>query len=298
MATVPREGHVSNRVKRFVRRAEYLKAASDFLEQLKISRASWNEGKSDYPINGRDEWQDFVVDDGHGAPIAYPPALKRAHDRGQKDFDAYALIWRHFLIQLCRAFWWPRLFPYWMQDSFFSGHKHPAMAFVAACLVGDPRDVPAELVIDSPPQVISSTLDFNNDKTNPAERQWEATAGFFVSQLPTLLADQPEILEQVNELWVRALMVGMDARERWHLTADRHLYIEVTPDPTGKDWDHIRAAVDAANEDWLAVEAWRLRHEPGTSRTTDVIAELTGVSRQHAERLLARADDLRRQGRT
>ena len=125
---------------RFVLRARTLGGDPNFISHLVSRRESWNLNNSDFPVHGTEPAPKRM---GHVDRLPVPRPLFDAlgvdkSDDLHAEFAKHAALtsWSHYTLVIARQFWPEEDFPHALPPS-----VHPAMPFVALCLMFEPRTV-------------------------------------------------------------------------------------------------------------------------------------------------------------
>jgi hypothetical protein len=288
---------------RFVKRARHLQRHRPFLRALEDALARWNERYPELAIHDRGvppdhppEWWDFEP-----MPAFLFSAYVAYQERLQADEAAVPPLglpkWRRLLRELCRAWWPSEYYPNWTDGDLYP-IDHPAMPFVAACLLWQPALLVPEEWISSKP-LSPDALGFDPSGRTPLEMLQLQELMIRASEAADDLADacaakpQPpeEVLKELfdrAETTIRALGTVLHSWKPKDSASptqgEGFYYVRIFPGMTSSDWRALESSALECAATALRDRARRLAEDGHSIRS---IASLLGVSRLTVKRMLA-----------
>jgi hypothetical protein len=288
---------------RYVTRARYLKEHADFRQAIEQHRTEWDErfprfaiGKPASPPNDRLDSQDSFV-------IVYPSSLAEAVARLDAQLSAAAwdaddreasrgrYEWKQLATQLAKVWWPEHNFPVWRT---FTG-DHPAVPFVAACLLWRLELVPDEWIARAQALTVSAMPPDLEDAMAGALTYWRTYAQVLNIALYTAILNGTSLSpEQMQRIRTVAFETAFDANDAIK-ASDRRTWMHVVrliPGMTSTDWREMEQQVMQVHDflygaSPVRVLAQRL-HAQGM--TPYRVARELGISDRHAIRILKEED--------
>lgn len=275
--------------RRFVTRAAYLQKHGPFLTALAATRRTWDAHYPTFRIGRPGLPPERPCHPVSICPV--PPRLMQLdrrlgmHAGDREDTSAAEFEWRMLVIKLC-ATWWPAAdFPFWLD-----AEHHPAMWFVAGCLIWRPASVfPDVWMKPRPLAVHTTTMDPRRPENGPDVADWRARY-HVVAEALIKAADAEASLDEtrVTAILLDAVMAGRSARlAATPDPADWVRFVPIVPGMTGRDWRGSESSVMHQLDESITVEPLQQRarrlHTDGRSKRA--IARELGLSRRALDRL-------------
>lgn len=292
-----REGPSARR--RYVRRAQWLKEDPAFHRAMAQSIADWNQNHPDFAVLARgyppvDEdyrYPDFQTIMPHSLQerwkyINHPSRVCRDPTDAEWPILEAVGDWNDLVGRLCLEWWPPEIFPNWI-NPLSPLVDHPAMFFVAGCLVWQPRAVPEEWILR-----ISMLIRLDSDPRFPAAHPevifWRTRVQEILDGLQAALRDgqglTADLLMQVKQQAKTAAEAARQQAEqngpsgRWCLL----LY----PGLISSDLrDDEKTLIDLAGESGISLSTYA-RDLKANGKSVYAIARVLGLSPRQAGRLL------------